>query len=75
MERRIYALDVRCNVNEDDSRSNVLHAAANIGTLRWAVLNIVKSYPALKKLGMAKVRRRAKWNGDGAMIKQVFGAL
>ena len=35
-------------------------------------MNIVKSNPALKKLGMAKVRRRAKWNEDDAMVKQVF---
>lgn len=73
VESMHWTLDV--TFNEDDSRANVLHAAANLGTLRRAILNIVKSDPTLKKLGMAKVRRRAKWNEDGAMIKQVFDAL
>ena len=68
-----WSLDI--TFNEDDSRANALHAAVNLGTLRRAVMNIVKSNPALKKLGMAKVRRRAKWNEDGAMVKQVFDAL
>ena len=73
VESMHWTLDV--TFKEDDSRTNALHAAANLGTLRRAVMNIVKSDPALKKLGMAKVRRQAKWNEDGTMIKQVFGAL
>ena len=73
VESMHWTLDV--TFNDDDSSANTLHAATNLGTLRRAVLNIVKSDPALKKLGMAKVRRRAKWNEDGAMIKQVFDAL
>lgn len=73
IESMHWSLDI--TFNEDDSRANALHAAVNLGTLRRAVMNIVKSNPALKKLGMAKVRRRAKWNEDGAMVKQVFDAL
>jgi len=61
--------------NEDDSRANTLHAALNLATLRRAALNIVKSNPVLKKLGMAKVRRRSMWSEDGSMIKQIFDAL
>ncbi len=60
---------------EDDSRANVLHGAVNLGTLRRAAINIVKGDVELKKLGMAKVRRQAKWNEDGTVIKKIIEAL
>lgn len=68
-----WTLDV--TFKEDDSRANVLHAAANLGSLRRAAINIVKSDPTLKKLGMAKIRRQAKWNEDGSIIKKMLAAL
>ena len=73
VESMHWTLDV--TFKEDYSRANTLHAAVNLGTLRRAAINIVKSDPELKKLGMAKVRRKAKWNEDGSMIKKIFDAL
>ncbi|MEI8329678.1 MAG: hypothetical protein WCG14_06745 [Chlamydiia bacterium] len=35
---------------EDESRANLLHGALNVGTLRRACINIVKSDPGLKKV-------------------------
>jgi len=52
VESMHWTLDV--TFKEDDSRANVLHAAVNLGSLRRAAINIVKSDPTLKKLGMAK---------------------
>ena len=60
---------------EDSSRANSLHAAMNLGTLRRAALNVVKSNPPLKKKGMAKIRRQAKWNEDGSVVKEICEAL
>jgi predicted transposase YbfD/YdcC len=73
VESMHWTLDV--TFKEDDSRANTLHAAVNLGTLRRAALNIVKSDQELKKKGMAKVRRQAKWNEDGSVIKQIVDAL
>jgi len=73
IESMHWTLDV--TFKEDDSRANTLHAAENLGTLRRAAMNIVKSDPELKKLGMAKVRRRAKWNEDGSVMKSILKAL
>ncbi len=73
IESMHWTLDV--TFKEDDSRANTLHAAENIGTLRRAAMNIVKRDPELKKLGMAKVRRRAKWNEDGSVMKSILEAL
>ena len=73
VESMHWTLDV--TFKEDDSRANALHAAVNLGTLRRAALNIVKSDPELKKMGMAKVRRKAKWNEDGSVMKKIFEAL
>ena len=73
IESMHWTLDV--TFKEDDSRANTLHAAVNLGTLRRAAMNIVKSDPELKKLGMAKVRRRAKWNEDGSVMKKILEAL
>lgn len=73
VESMHWTLDV--TFKEDDSRANTLHAAVNLGTLRRAALNIVKSDQELKKKGMAKVRRQAKWNEDGSIIKLILGAL
>lgn len=73
VESMHWTLDV--TFNEDDSRANTLHAAVNLGTLRRAAINIVKSDPELKKMGMAKVRRKAKWNEDGSIMKKIFEAL
>lgn len=73
IESMHWSLDV--TFKEDDSRANTLHAAVNLGTLRRAALNIVKSNPELKKMGMAKVRRQAKWNEDGSVIKKIIDAL
>ena len=73
VESMHWTLDV--TFNEDDSRANTMHAAVNLGTLRRAALNIVKSDQVLKKKGMAKVRRQAKWNEDGSIIIQIFDAL
>ena len=73
VESMHWTLDV--TFKEDDSRANTLHAAVNLGTLRRAAMNIVKSDPELKKLGMAKVRRKAKWNEDGSVMKKIFEAL
>jgi predicted transposase YbfD/YdcC len=60
---------------EDDCRANVLHGAVNLGTLRRAAINIVKSDQGLKKLGMAKLRRQAKWNEDGTVMKKILEAF
>lgn len=73
VESMHWTLDV--TFKEDNSRANTLHGAVNLGTLRRAALNIVKSDPELKKKGMAKVRRQAKWNEDGSVIKQISEAL
>ncbi|HEV8052669.1 MAG TPA: ISAs1 family transposase [Parachlamydiaceae bacterium] len=73
VESMHWTLDV--TFKEDDSRANTLHAAVNLGTLRRAALNIVKSDQELKKKGMAKVRRQAKWNEDGSIIQEILGAL
>ena len=73
VEAMHWTLDV--TFKEDDSRANTLHAAENLGTLRRAALNVVKSNPDLKKLGMAKVRRQAKWNEDGSVMKKILEAL
>ena len=73
VESMHWTLDV--TFNEDSSRANTLHAAVNLGTLRRAALNIVKSDEELKKNGMAKVRRQAKWNEDGSMIIKILEAL
>jgi len=73
VESMHWTLDV--TFKEDSSRANTLHAAVNLGTLRRAALNIVKSDPELKKLGMAKVRRKAKWNEDGSIMKKIFESL
>ena len=73
VESMHWTLDV--TFKEDDSRANTLHAAVNLGTLRRAALNIVKSNPELKKKGMAKVRRQAKFNTDGSVIKEILDAL
>lgn len=73
VESMHWTLDV--TFKEDDSRANTLHAAVNLGTLRRAAINIVKSDPELKKMGMAKVRRKAKWNEDGSVMKKIFEAL
>ncbi len=42
-----WTLDV--TFKEDDSRANVLHSAANLGAIRRAAINVVKSDPELKK--------------------------
>lgn len=73
VESMHWTLDV--TFKEDSSRANSLHAAVNLGTLRRAALNIVKSDQELKKKGMAKVRREAKWNEDGSVIKKIIDAL
>jgi len=73
MEPFHWVLDVV--FNEDDSRANVLHGAVNLGTLRRAAINIVKGDTELKKLGMGKVRRQAKWNEDGTVVKKIIEAL
>lgn len=73
VESMHWSLDV--TFNEDDSRANTLHAAVNLGTLRRAAMNIVRSDPELKKLGLAKVRRQAKWSEDGSVIKKIIDTL
>lgn len=73
VESMHWTLDV--TFKEDCSRANTLHAAVNLGTLRRAALNIVNSDQELKKKGMAKVRRQAKWNEDGSVIKKIIDAL
>ena len=60
---------------EDSSRANSLHAAMNLATIRRTALNVVKSNPSLKKKGMAKIRRQARWNEDGSILKEICEAL
>ena len=68
-----WSLDV--TYKEDDSRANTLHGAVNLGTLRRACLNIVKSSPELKKLGMAKARRKAMWGDMTDIVDKIIETL
>ncbi|MBM3197759.1 MAG: ISAs1 family transposase [Chlamydiae bacterium] len=60
---------------EDEARANTLHAAQNLGTLRRGAMNLIKRTPHLKKKGMAKVKRAAKWNEDGSVFRELCEAL
>lgn len=73
VESMHWTLDV--TFREDESRANVLHGALNLGTLRRACINLVKSDPGLKKLGFAKARRQAMWGMDDVLIKKVIDSL
>ena len=61
--------------DEDECRANVLNAALNLATLKRMVQSIVKGNPLLKKQGMAKTRRRAQWNEDGSVFRELCGAF
>ena len=73
IESMHWSLDV--TFREDDSRANALHAAVNLATLRRTCLNIVKSNPDLKKLGMAKARRHATWGNDEGIARKIIETL
>jgi predicted transposase YbfD/YdcC len=61
--------------DEDECRVNVLNAALNLATLKRIVQSIVKGNPLLKKQGMARTRRRAQWNEDGSVFREICEAL
>lgn len=60
---------------EDESRANTMHSAVNLGTLRRAVLNVIKSDPLFKKMGPAEVRGNAKWNKDGSFERKFIDII
>ena len=73
VESMHWTLDV--TFKEDASRANALHAAINLGTVRRAAINIKNSDPELKVIGMAKLRRKAKWNEDGRVVMKISDVL
>jgi hypothetical protein len=52
-----------------------MNSALNLATLKCVVQSIVKSNPLLKKQGMAKTRRRAQWNEDGSVFREICEAF
>jgi predicted transposase YbfD/YdcC len=61
--------------DEDECRANVLNAALNLATLKRMVQSIVKGNPLLKKQGMTRTRRRAQWNDDGSVFREICEAF
>lgn len=73
VESMHWTLDV--SFKEDASKTNTLHSAVNLGTVRRATINIKNSDPELKAIGMARLRRKAQWSEDGRVVMKIIDVL